>query len=79
VSDKAIRVRFRTDEESAVLALPTALRAKGALALGQPFRWAALAKAFGLGSDFFIVHGIGTEGNPFGEGELVIHVVIHVT
>jgi hypothetical protein len=62
------------DEETAVLALPAALKAKGALALGQSFQWTVLAKALGLRSDFFTVHGIGTEGNLLGEGELVVHV-----
>jgi len=76
--DKAVRVRFRYESASAVLALPSALRETGALALGKTFQWPALVKALGFprGSDSFNfdVVGVGTEGNPLGTGELVIHV-----
>lgn len=71
-----VRVRFRgPDGDSAVLSLPSHLKQTGALALGATFQWPALGRAFGFGFEGdFDVTAIGTEGNPFGEGELIVHV-----
>jgi hypothetical protein len=69
-----ITVRFRSDNLTAAMKLPTFLKDKGALRLGNAFFWESLGKALSAPKDYpFQVTAVGTEGTPVGS-ELVVHV-----
>jgi hypothetical protein len=72
-----LAVRFRYEDMSHVMVVPSSLKQRAALALRSRFQWPALCKALGFSlrdaGQFFQVTGVGCEGTPLGS-ELVVHL-----